>query len=321
MSSVAYRSKDLVSFNRFLLCEGIIFDFDVFSTDTSNPYIRNIQKGRPVSVEVERHALTNSSLKLFIRPDDAEAYRSLLESIANDTLEFRTSVPGLFRDAACMQWIRDSFTAALDTRDTPSIFDSAMVNAERMIQWFSAKTKLRNVLEVLETSSTWQNYAINNATDCAYFAHSLGAKGNSLLELTRGALLAEIGYLDVDANALQAFYSPSIEEQRKLDAHPLLGLRRLATVERASWIQMMLVYQHHECLDTRGFPVGIPGDQISDAAKMYAVIDRFMSCGGNKHPYTIQVIQDAMSKLENEIGTRISKEHFQCWKSIVRSAL
>ena len=320
MSGVAYRLKDLVSFNRYILREGLLLNFDVFTTDASNPHIRAIRKDTPVSAEVEKYASANSSLKLFIRPEDVDAYHLLLESIANDE-DSRTSISGLFRDAAYMQWIKATYTEALDTGDTVSIYESAKVNAERMIQWFKLDTPLRSVLDVLENASTWQNVAINTATVCSYFAYALGAKGEALLDLTRGALLADIGYLDVDASALQSFMSPSIEEIRKLDAHPLRGLKRLASVEQASWNQLMMVYQHHECLDGRGFPVGIPGDQISDAAKMYTVVDRFMSLGGNRHPFTYSDIHEAMVNLETEIGTKISKEHFQCWKSIVRRVL
>lgn len=320
MSGVAYRLKDLVSFNRYILREGLVLDFDVFTTDASNPQIRSIRKGTPITSEVEKYASTNSALKLFIRPEDVVAYRLILESIADDE-DSRSSVSGLFRDAAYMQLIRETYTEALGSGDTPSIYESARINAERMIRWFQLDTPLRSVLDVLENASTWQNVAINTATVCAYFAFALGAKGESLLELTCGALLADIGYLDVDASALQSFMSPSIEEIRKLDAHPLRGLKRLANVEGASWTKMMMVYQHHERLDGRGFPVGIPGDQISDAAKMYTVVDRFMSLGGNRHPLTYSDIHEAMVNLEQEIGTKVSKEHFQCWKSIVQTAL
>jgi HD-GYP domain-containing protein (c-di-GMP phosphodiesterase class II) len=320
MNGVAYRLKDLVSFNRYILREGLVLDFDVFSTDASNPHIHAIRKDTPITAEIEKYASANTSLKLYIRPEDVAAYRLLLESIANDD-DSKTSVSGLFRDAAFMQWIRETYIEALDSGDTLAIFESAMVNAERMIRWFKLDTSLRTVLDVLENASTWQNVSINTATVCSYFAFALGAKGESLLDLTRGALLADIGYLDVEASAMQSFMSPSIEEIRKLDAHPLRGLKRLASVEHATWNQMMMVYQHHECLDGRGFPVGIPGDLISDAAKMYTVVDRFMTLGGNRHPFTYTDIHEAMVDLEKEIGTKISKEHFQCWKSIVRSVL
>jgi HD-GYP domain-containing protein (c-di-GMP phosphodiesterase class II) len=321
MSSVALRSKDLIPFNRYILREGLVLDFDVFTTDSTNQHIRNIRKGVPVSGEVERYASSNSALKLFIHPNDVESFRSLLESIANNAIDSSNSVSGLFRDAAHMQWIRDSFVTALESRDTIAIYDSAMVNSERMMSWFGENASLRSLFEVLETPGNWQTCSINTAMVCTYFAHALGARGNSLMELSLGALTADIGYLDVDPDAFKSFFSPSFEDQRKLDAHPILGLKRVAALERASFIMMMLVYQHHERLDKRGFPVGLPGDLISDAAKMYTVVDRFMANAGNKHPYSSDVIQEAMGKLEGEIGTRISKEHFRCWKLIVQEAL
>jgi HD-GYP domain-containing protein (c-di-GMP phosphodiesterase class II) len=321
MSSVAHRSKDLIPFNRFILREGLVLEFDVFTTDTSNQHIRNIRKGVPVSGEVERYATANNTLRLFIHPNDVEQLHGLLESIANNTIDSGHSVSGLFRDAAHMQWIRDSFITALESRDTLSIYDSAVINAERLVCWYGGNTSLRNLFQVLETPVNWQSSAINTAMVCTFFAYALGARGNSFMELALGALTADVGYLDVDPDAFKSFFSPSFDDQRKLDAHPILGLRRMATIERASFILLMLVYQHHERLDKKGFPVGLPGDQISDAAKMYSIVDRFMANAGNKHPYSSEVIQEAMGKLENEIGTRISKEHFRCWKLIVQEAL
>lgn len=65
-------------------------------------------------------------------------------------------------------------------------------------------------------------------------------------------------------------------ELRELRSHPALAyeiVRRMPGLEDAA----LFVLQHHERPDGRGYPQGLSGDQISDGARLLAIVDAFES--------------------------------------------
>ena len=57
--------------------------------------------------------------------------------------------------------------------------------------------------------------------------------------------------------------------------HPQKGFEELCLHGDLKWGQLMMIYQHHERLDGKGYPVQIGGDEIHPWAKICAVADVF----------------------------------------------
>ena len=91
--------------------------------------------------------------------------------------------------------------------------------------------------------------------------------------LAVAALFHDIGLLHIDPALLDPAHRMSNEERRHLYAHPLsayLLLREFPELPRAI---SDAVLEHHERMDGRGYPRGLPGDKISRCGQILAIAE------------------------------------------------
>jgi putative two-component system response regulator len=103
-------------------------------------------------------------------------------------------------------------------------------------------------------------------------AVALGIPTSNLIHIWRGALLHDIGKIEVPEAILRKPVQLSIEEWRIMRQHPVFAyelLKDIAYLRPA----LDIPYCHHEWWDGSGYPRGLKGEQIPLAARLYAVVD------------------------------------------------
>lgn len=112
-------------------------------------------------------------------------------------------------------------------------------------------------------------------------ADQLGA-GRDVAQLEEGALLHDIGKLDMPASILMKPAPLDDDEWRVMKTHPQVGYDLLRDQPRfASAAE--IVRAHHECFDGSGYPFGLQGDDIPFGARILTVADAYDSM---THPHT-----------------------------------
>ena len=117
--------------------------------------------------------------------------------------------------------------------------------------------------------------------------HPLGQRGDLLRHAGPGAGLFPIGPIwpgspparccttlasgKIPRRVLNAPQKLTPAEREIIQRHPQIGFEELSGDDDLTWSQLMMVYQHHERLDGRGYPVGIVADEIDPWAKICAV--------------------------------------------------
>ena len=105
-----------------------------------------------------------------------------------------------------------------------------------------------------------------------------------------------------------------------MQMHPLRGFVDLRTSCNVGFEQLLMVYQHHERIDGKGYPVRLVGDEIHPWARMLTVVDVFDALT-SKRPYREAMrLSDALDFLERGAGTHFDKEMVQCWISAIRES-
>ena len=94
-------------------------------------------------------------------------------------------------------------------------------------------------------------------------AAALGCRDRETLQqIAVGGLLHDYGKRFVAAQTLN-FPGRLAENQfREIQRHPRDGFREFSSREDVSWGQLMMIYQHHERPDGKGYPVGVAGPDI-----------------------------------------------------------
>jgi putative nucleotidyltransferase with HDIG domain len=92
--------------------------------------------------------------------------------------------------------------------------------------------------------------------------------------LHRGALLHDIGKIGVPATILNKPERLTDEEMAKVKEHAEIGFRILSPVESLADI-LPIVRHHHERMDGKGYPQGIPATELPDLVRLVTVVDTY----------------------------------------------
>lgn len=107
-------------------------------------------------------------------------------------------------------------------------------------------------------------------------AQTLSIKDVELADLRRGALLYDIGSILIPDHILLKTNSLTAEELGMIRQHPEHSRRMLSTIRQLQRA-LDIPYHHHERWDGSGYPLGLKGEEIPLAARIFAVVDVWMA--------------------------------------------
>lgn len=211
-------------------------------------------------------SLRNDVVDYLLKPFDRARLHEAL-SLARD---WHAAAAG---DAALHQALQDR----LRTRRT----ELAAALAEAQTTRVAALDGLISMLQLHERDG--RGHATRVARLTLALADALAAcSSGEMLDLEHGALLHDIGKLDVPAAILTKSAPLDEREWQVMRTHPQLGydlLRRLPGFAGSA----NLVLAHHEAFDGSGYPQGLRGEQIPIGARILAIADAYDSM---THPHT-----------------------------------
>jgi HD-GYP domain-containing protein (c-di-GMP phosphodiesterase class II) len=161
-------------------------------------------------------------------------------------------------------------------------------------------------------------HVTNVASYGVILAERLGlCNGDELEQLAKAAILHDLGKRFIPASILTKPAKLDPEERANIETHPQRGYEELCDRDDMSFEQLMIVYQHHERFDGKGYPVGLQGEEIHPWARMLAVVDVFDAMTGTR-PYRRPATgQEAMDYICKSAGTHFDPEMVKCWNSIM----
>lgn len=117
-------------------------------------------------------------------------------------------------------------------------------------------------------------HAVNVTLLSLLLGRALGLGPSDMSEMGIGALLHDIGKLDVPERLrhTESHFSPS--EQRAYEEHVSHGVARARKMGLSS-VATLVVAQHHEMSDGTGFPIHLLNDRVSMSARVVALVNRY----------------------------------------------
>lgn len=117
------------------------------------------------------------------------------------------------------------------------------------------------------------SHSVNSAILATNIGLNLGYDENELIDLCASTLLHDIGLLEIPPEILNKSEKLTEEEYALFRMHPVYGLEFLKNIKKFPKSSPEVVYQHHERVDGSGYPEGKKGDDISDYAKLVAIVE------------------------------------------------
>jgi len=103
-------------------------------------------------------------------------------------------------------------------------------------------------------------------------ARRLGVDGNEIVHMRRGVLLHDIGKMGIPDSILLKPGPLTPEEWEIMRQHPVHAFKLLSTIHFLR-PALDIPHYHHEKWDGTGYPLGLKGEEIPLAARIFAVVD------------------------------------------------
>jgi HD-GYP domain-containing protein (c-di-GMP phosphodiesterase class II) len=129
-------------------------------------------------------------------------------------------------------------------------------------------------------------------------AEQMGVSGPDRDKLAWGALLHDIGKMNVPGELLNKPGKPTPHEWEVLKKHPLAGGEFAGPL--AEWLGPWIggITQHHERFDGKGYPLGVAAQDISLAGRIVAVADAYetmTAARSYKKPMTVAAARQELT--------------------------
>jgi HD-GYP domain-containing protein (c-di-GMP phosphodiesterase class II) len=141
---------------------------------------------------------------------------------------------------------------------------------------------------------------------CQYsvlIAQYMGLDDDEVEDIRIAAILHDVGKIGIEDRILKKPAALTEEEFTIMKSHPQKGANIMAQIpQMKKYVPGM--YYHHECIDGRGYPLGLKGEQIPMMARIISVADTFDAMTTNR-PYQRAMTPDAaVTRIYAFSGTR-----------------
>jgi putative nucleotidyltransferase with HDIG domain len=146
-------------------------------------------------------------------------------------------------------------------------------------------------------------HAMNVTVLALLLARRLGWNERAMADLGVGALMHDIGKLEIPERLRQRDEQFNAAEARHYEEHVVRGVaqaRRLGLSPAA----LMVIGQHHEMADGSGFPLKLAGERMSAAARVVALANRYERLCNPSRPHLALTPHEAVALLYAQLRAK-----------------
>lgn len=185
------------------------------------------------------------------------------------------------------------------------VVDSILLNQHALVGLAKMQQKNRYIFE----------HAVSSCTLMVAFANSLNFNVDKQLELGVGAMLHDIGMMNVPTKTLNKPGKLTKQEIINLRKHVEYGVNILKNTPGISDDSILMAEQHHERFDGSGYPKGLKGEEISLVGQMVAIVDVYDASttdkGYNKGVTPSSALVDILAKSKKEFDNNLVEQFIQ----------
>lgn len=182
------------------------------------------------------------------------------------------------------------------------------------------KDLLNSMRTLLMVVNAKDRYTYGHSERVMHYALQIGRKLAlwewELKNLTIGALLHDIGKIEIAREILNKPGSLTTEEREAIISHPIWGADMIRPISSLSDSVEAVLY-HHENYDGSGYPYNLKNKEIPIFARILRVADSFDAMTSNRPYKKIMTIQEALEDLERYRGRYYDPEVVDAFREYI----
>lgn len=199
--------------------------------------------------------------------------------------------------------------------DTLKVFENLeRTNKELLLSYDAAIEGWSRALDLRDKETEGHSQRVTELA--VNLARSMGVKGKDLINLSRGALLHDIGKMGVPDSILRKVGSLTDNEWVAMHKHPTYARDMLDSI---GYLQdaIDVPYGHHEKWDGSGYPRGLKGEQIPLPARIFAVADVYDALTSDRPYRRAWTRAKAIEYIRNESGKHFDPRVVEAFLALV----
>jgi putative nucleotidyltransferase with HDIG domain len=172
---------------------------------------------------------------------------------------------------------------------------------------------LISALDYRDTETQWHSRRVS--LYARRLAEAIGLSGGELDVVEQGALLHDIGKIGVRDSILLKPGPLTPEEWEEMRKHPEFGYRMLAKLPYLHEASL-IVLQHQERWDGKGYPQRLTGESIVIGARIFAIVDTLDAITSDRPYRKGRPLQVARDEIQRCAGTQFDPTLAEAFLSI-----
>lgn len=267
-----------------------------------------------------RDRLADQGIKFFYIPvSQHKVFREMLARQMNGTFEDK-SRPAPERAhiirASCSKMIED--TLLLPGQPEPIAAVGAI--AESFLNWSESDPNgFSYLLDMSQHDFYTTTHMVNVGVGCGMLVKAAHPGDHAMFTAAvRGGLLHDLGKRNIDPDILNKEGKLDAAEWELIKSHPTVGYNELKESGIVSDDILAMVRDHHERLDGKGYPNGLKADQITELARICAIVDVFDAITAARPYRGPTPPEDSLKIMSQGRGTQFDPTLFDIWAGLVK---
>jgi HD-GYP domain-containing protein (c-di-GMP phosphodiesterase class II) len=159
------------------------------------------------------------------------------------------------------------------------------------------------------------HHSISVALLSAFLAKKLKYKHGDMNQIALTGLLCDCGMSKINPNIVTKKVTLTEGEYKDIKQHPVNSYNLLKNIPSIKEGVKIGVLQHHERIDSSGYPLGVKGEQLHPYSKIVALADTYQAMvairpyRSKQSPFKVleQIMQDEFGKFDISVGNELKK--------------
>ncbi|MDI3534945.1 MAG: hypothetical protein PWQ82_1310 [Thermosediminibacterales bacterium] len=164
--------------------------------------------------------------------------------------------------------------------------------------------KIETLLSVLKVKDSFTYVHTQRVAELStMLAEKIGLSENQIITIKHGAMLHDIGKIEINRSILNKSERLTKEEWNILKQHPVWGAEIAKSINLVK-AGLPAIMFHHERWDGKGYPNGLKGEEIPLEARIICIADSFDAMTSHRPYRNALTIEQAIHELNRCRGTQ-----------------